>query len=50
MYYDFIESHLTENVDDVPIVKEAKSMAEFYFTQAVTNGDMVTTMNKLANS
>lgn len=48
MYYDYLERHLIEKDDDPPIVKQAKSSASFYFTQTITNGGMITALNKLA--
>lgn len=46
--YDLLEQHLIENENDRPIISEAKSLAEYYFRQALANGGMVSTINKIA--
>lgn len=48
MYYDLLEQHLIENENDPQIIEEAKSSAEYYYRQALANGGMVSTINKIA--
>lgn len=48
MFYDFLEKHLIENENDPPIIEEAKIRADYYYRQALANGGMVSTINKIA--
>lgn len=48
LWYDLLGQHLIDSEDDPEIIVEAKTSAEFYFQQAIANGGMVSTINKIA--
>lgn len=48
MVYSYLDAHLVSNENDPQIMADTKARSEFYYRNAILNGGMITTVNKIA--